>query len=182
MQEGPQQPAAHERLIGSYLIRPKETKEEVSPMSNGEFQETEVEIGPLFYDLKLKLSASFWEDENATVPAPNIVSAHEKYHVKVEWDLVGRGRRHFCGKWRVKLDLESIGKAPEYSSECREIDMDPCRDVPYTTIFTLSPADVTPDECGTVYLVAVTLTSLDPCDKPGHIWGYCKGPSVMFVP
>lgn len=153
------------------------------PDNNGTpFQECQWELGPIAHDLALTLSASFWEDETGTVPAPSVVSASETYYVKIEWSLTGHLARHFCGKWLVKIDLESVGTADEYTSECVEIEMDPCQDVPYSHIFALTSGTLNPHECGTVYLVAATLSSLDPCGDPGHIWGYCEGPSVMFVP
>ena len=147
-----------------------------------QFQECQVEFGPMAHDIMLTLSASFWEDETGTIPAPSVVSASETYYVKVEWEFTGHLKRHFCGKWRVKIDLESIGDADDYTSECIEIPMDPCKDEPYSKTFTLTSGILNPHDCGTVYLVAVTLSSLDPCGDPGHIWGYCKGPSVMFIP
>jgi hypothetical protein len=151
-------------------------------MSNGEFEEHEFEIGPLSTEhLKGWIAAKFTEDENGVMPAPNIVSSHEAYFVHVKWGLKGHVRRHICGKWRVKIDLESIGAAAEYTSPVQTVPMHPCEDDHYIAHFKLSPGDVKPDPDGTVYLVAVTLSSLDPCDGPGHIWGYCKGPSVMFV-
>jgi hypothetical protein len=49
------------------------------------FQECQWELGPIADDLQLTLSASFWEDEASTVPAPSVVSAGETFYVKVEW-------------------------------------------------------------------------------------------------
>jgi hypothetical protein len=150
--------------------------------SNGNQLECQYEIGPLATDLAVTLSATFWEDETGTTPAESVVSAGETFYVKVVWTLSGGLKRHFCGQWRVKIDLESIGDAGEYTSECRTIPMDPCRDEPYETVFRITSGTLTPHSCGTVYLLAVTLSSLDPCGNPGHIWGYCEGQSVMFVP
>jgi hypothetical protein len=142
----------------------------------------ETEIGPMAQDLKLKMWARFWEDEESTVPAPNIVNASETYFVRVEWQLTGELARHFCGVWRVKIDLESIGAAEEYSSQCFDIPMDPCQEGPYSKVFRLNAGDLKPAACGTVYIVTTTLSSLDPCGKPGHLWGFTRGPTVMFVP
>lgn len=152
------------------------------PYNGEQFEECQIEIGPLARDLAASLSASFWENETGTVPAESVVSASETLYVRVEWSLRGHVKRHLCGTWLVKIDLESIGDAGEYTSECREIEMDPCRDEPYTEVFPITSGKLRPHECGTVYLLAVTLSSLDPCGERGHIWGYCKGPSVMFVP
>lgn len=158
-------------------------------MPNGTpFEECAVEIAPMASNLRLVLSAKFYEDEEAAVPAPNIVYADETYYVKVDWWFEGAVAfaRHFCGMWQVKIDLESIGTAPEYTSNLVDIAMDPCNmgevNNPYTYTFRLSPGDVKPHEGGTVYIVAVTLSTLDVCGDTGHIWGYCKGASVMFVP
>jgi hypothetical protein len=151
------------------------------------FPEVAVEIAPLAEGLVLQFAAQWWEDEQATVPAPNIVYSDEKYYVELSWWFEGNLAltRHFCGWWQVKIDLESIGKAKEYSSQCVEVEMDPCykgtKENPYSYTFELTPGTVEPQECGTVYLVAVTLATLDVCRDPGHIWGYAKGPSVMFV-
>jgi len=144
--------------------------------------ECQTEIGPMAKDLAIKLGAGIWENETGTVPAESIVSASETYYVIVWWELVGGFKRHLCGKWQVKIDLESIGTAGEYTSDVRMIDMDPCKDGPFVQVFPLTPGTLTPHPAGTVYLVAVTLSSLDPCGDPGHIWGYCKGETVMFVP
>lgn len=152
-------------------------------MPNGTpFPVCQWELGPVTHDLAMKLSASFWEDEKGTIPAPSVVFASETYFVKIEWSLEGHLARHFCGKWQVKIDLESIGPAPEYSSPLEVIDMVPCKVDPYTHTFALTAGTLKPDPGGTVYLVVATLSSLDPCGDPGHIWGYCEGPSVMFVP
>ena len=155
-------------------------------MSNGTFQEVTVEIAPLLQDCVLKFKAEWYEDELAMVPASNIVYTGETYYVKVDWWFEGNlaFTRHFCGSWRVKIDLESIGKADEYTSDVVQIDMDPCnmgtQNNPYTHTFALEPGNVNPHPDGTVYLVAVTLATRDVCDEPGHIWAYGTGPSVMF--
>jgi hypothetical protein len=152
-------------------------------MPNGApFQECHWELGPIAHDLNLTLSATFWEDETGTIPAPSVVSAGETYYVKVVWEITGHLKRHFCGKWKVKIDLESIGTPDEYTSPLFTIDMDPCKDDPYSKVFALTSGTLDPHPGGTVYLVSTTLSSEDPCGNAGHIWGYCIGPNVMFVP
>jgi hypothetical protein len=146
------------------------------------FPETEIEIAPLADDLKFVFSAGFYEDELATSPATSIVYSGEAYYVKLDWRLDGKLAPHFCGEWQVKIDLESIGTADEYSSELYTIGMDPCQKADYTHTFRITPDSLKPAKGGTVYLVAVTLSSLDPCGQPGHIWAYGTGVSVMFVP
>jgi hypothetical protein len=156
-------------------------------MPNGTFPYTTVEIAPIAKGLKLGLAAQFYEDELGEVAATSIVYSGETYYVKVSWWFAGNLAlmRHFCGEWQVKIDLESIGTAKEYSSALVSIPMNPCKlgtvDNPYTYTFALTPGTVDPADGGTVYLVAVTLSTLDVCGDPGHIWGYATGPSVMFV-
>ena len=146
------------------------------------FPETEVEIAPLATDLKLVFSAQFYEDELATSPATSIIYSGEAYYVQVNWRLEGQLAHHFSGVWQVKIDLESIGEAKEYSSELHKIEMDPCQEEAYSHTFRITPDTLQPAEGGTVYLVAVTLSSMDPCGRPGHLWAYGTGVSVMFVP
>ncbi len=147
-----------------------------------QFPETRVEIAPLADDLVLTFAVGFFENEQATQPTKSIVYTGETYYVKLAWKLDGKLAAHFCGKWLVKVDLESIGTAGEYSSGCVEIPMDPCKTDEYSHTFEITPNTLQPASCGTVYLVAATLSSQDPCGKPGHIWAYGTGVSVMFVP
>lgn len=150
--------------------------------NDNQYIECEEEIAHLADDLKLTVRCVISEDEKAAVPATRIVFGEEEYYVHVYWTLTGKLARHFCGKWRVKVDLESIGVAKEYSSPMKIIDMDPCKEDEYYVRFTIGPDDLEPQAGGTVYLPAVTLSTLDPCGDDGHMWAYCEGPSVMFTP
>lgn len=146
-----------------------------------EFPEKTFEIVKLADDLKLTFAAGFYEDEATTTPATSIVFTGETYYIKVAWKLDGKLAAHFCGTWLVKVDLESIGTAEEISFPLVKIDMEPCKKDEYSYIFELTPDRVKPAEGGTVYLVAATLSSMDPCGMPGHIYAYGTGVSVMFV-
>jgi hypothetical protein len=153
-----------------------------------EFKYHTVEIAPLAKECELKFSAAFEEEEEGAIPGTSIVYSGETYIIKVRWWFDKKGQafaRHLAGEWQVKIDLESIGEAKEYTSPLKKIKMDPCKsgteDNPYEADFKLEPNTVTPAEGGTVYLVAVTLSTLDQCGGPGHIWAYATGPSVMFV-
>lgn len=141
----------------------------------------EEEIARLADDLKLTMRCVISEDEQALIPATRIVFGEEEYYVHVYWKLEGKLARHFCGAWQVKVDLESIGTADEYTSPLRTIEMDPCKDDEYHELFVLEPDDLNPHKGGTVYFPAVTLSTLDPCGDDGHMWGYCVGDSVMFT-
>lgn len=149
-----------------------------------QFPVQEFEIAPLADDLKLEFRTVFYEDEQASKAATNIIYSGETFYVKVTWKLRGKLAPHFCGVWQVKIDLESLGKAPEYTSPLRKIDMDPCKpdNESYETTFEITPDTVQPAEGGTVYLVAITLSSQDPCGQPGHIWAYATDVSLMIVP
>ena len=152
-------------------------------MANNDYKrlECEEEIAPFADDLVLTMSVLISEDEKAEVPAKRIVYGDEEYYVHVFWKLTGKLARHFCGKWQVKVDLESIGTADEYTSELKTFDMDPCREEEYTARFTIGPDDLNPHPGGTVYIPAFTLSTLDACGDDGHMWGYCVGPDVMFT-
>lgn len=147
-----------------------------------EHLECEEEIAPLADDLKLVMWVKISEDEKGEQVARRIVFGEEEYYIHVYWKLIGKLARHFCGKWQVKVDLESIGTSKEFTSPLKTINMDPCKEDEYYVRFTLGPADLDPHPGGTVYIPAVTLSTLDPCGKDGHMWGYCQGPSVMFTP
>lgn len=150
--------------------------------NNNDYIECEEEIAALADDLVLRVRLLISEDEAAAVPARRIVFGEEVYYIHVYWSLTGRLARHFCGQWRVKVDLESIGTAQEYTSPMQVFDMDPCREEEYHAIFAIGPGDLDPHPGGTVYLPAATLSTLDPCGDDGHMWAYCEAPSVMFTP
>ena len=149
--------------------------------NNNQRLECEEEIAPLADDLVLRMSVLISEDEAAQVPAERIVYGDEEYYVTVFWQLTGKLARHFCGEWQVKVDLESIGTADEYTSDLKTVPMDPCKVDEYSETFTIRPDDLNPHEGGTVYIPAFTLSTLDACGDPGHMWGYCVGPDVMFT-
>ena len=151
------------------------------PNNNNDRIQCEEEIVGLANDLKLTMSVLISEDELAAIPADRIVFGAERYFVHVYWKLEGLLARHFCGSWKVKIDLESIGTAREYTSDVKTVPMEPCKEDEYHRVFTVMASDLDPHPAGTVYLPAVTLATEDPCGDPGHMWGYCEGPSVMFI-
>lgn len=151
-------------------------------MANGKKTlECQEEIARFADDLILTMRCVIHENEKDDEPATHIVIGDENFYVHVYWTLTGKLARHFCGKWKVKIDLESIGTAPEYTSKPVIIDMDPCKEGEYYHMFVIGPRDLQPNPGGTVYIPAVTLTSIDPCGGEGHMWGYCVGSSVMFT-
>ena len=151
-------------------------------MSNGQqLSECAFEVSPIATQLSGTIKAAVYEEGG--VDPTSIIQIDQPWYVDVEWTLKGHLRRHLCGKWCVRVHLESIGGGKEYSlpEHCQYFDMNPCdRDGVYRHRINVAPYTIKPEDCGTVYLVAVTLTSLDACGKPGHIAAYCKGATLMF--
>ena len=154
------------------------------PNGRGEpFEPCVIEISPFADDLRVEMWASVFESPDSDTPT-TIVRSDQTWFVEVCWDLTGKLARHLCGKWCLCLLLESVGPGEDYGGDefCIEIDMDPCREDPYCHTFEISPDQIECRRCGSLYLVGITLVAIDPCGNPGHIAGYCRGPSVMCYP
>ena len=85
--------------------------------------------------------------------------------------------------------LESIGPGKEYKldldpdnpdEKCLKIPLEPCGDGVYRIRVEFPAGKIRTGECGRLYLLAVTVIGLDACGDPGHITGFCKGPTLMF--
>ena len=101
-------------------------------MSNGlKLVECEKEFAPLVETTKISLSATVYEEGGT--PPTTIIHEDQAWYAEVEWEMTGDLVRHFCGKWRVSINLESIGPFPEYAfpTPPAEVDMDPCGDGKY---------------------------------------------------
>lgn len=150
-------------------------------MSNGvPFTHCEFEISPIVTELTGTINATVYEE--AGVKPTTIIQVDQAWYVEVEWSLKGHMRRHLCGQWCVMVHLESVGKGNEYSlpESCEYFPIDPCNDGTYKKRINIPAGLIQPQDCGTLYLLAVTLGSLDACGRKGHIAAYCKGPSLMF--
>jgi len=148
-------------------------------MSNGyPLQECAFEIEQIHTNLGGTIKATVYE-VGGDAPT-NIIGTDQDWKVVVEWEVHGHIVRHLCGKWVVGLSLESIGAAPEYDFPRAYVDMEPCGDGKYSHTFVIKAGEVEADADGTLYLPAVTLSSRDPCDKPGHIGAFCRGGSIML--
>lgn len=144
------------------------------------FVKSEFEIFPVISDLRGGIKAEVLEDEG--VDPTTIISTNQDWRVKVDWYIKGHLVRHMCGSWCLNVVLESIGPGTEYSLPKGgvEIPMDPCGNGEYSETIRIPAGTIDPNDCGTLYVLAVTLTSKDPCEKPGHIAAYAKGPNLMF--
>lgn len=143
----------------------------------------EHEITPTVSTTTLEINATVFE-EGGVAPT-EIIRTDQGWRVEVNWAITGHLIRHLCGEWVVAVSLESIGPGPEYQFDDPpgRIPMDPCGDGSYSyTINVPAGAVDARDPDGTLYLVTVTLGSLDPCNKPGHIYAHCSGAHLHFVP
>ena len=141
------------------------------------------EIDPMDATLWGWISASVYEGgrpEGHQDPV-DIITTNEDLWVKVRWRLAGHLIRHLCGYFCVCVHFESIGPGPEITADCdnngrpcQYVEMNPCGDGYYEMWCRIPGGQLTPGRCGTVYEVAVTLTSLNPCKEPGHIRAFCK--------
>jgi hypothetical protein len=146
------------------------------------------EVDPVDNTLKGWIRASIHEGgrpEGDQDPV-DIISTGEEIWVHVKWRIWGHLAHHLCGYFCVCVNFESIGPGPEFTVQCEGtnepcqiIPMDPCGDGYYDLWCRIPAGQVKAAHCGSVYLVAVTLTSLNACKKPGHIAAFCNDLSVM---
>lgn len=160
--------------------------------SHKRFGYCEFEIDPFACDLAGSIKASVYEEEypEGTQDAKTIISWDEDWYVKVEWKLWGGLLHHLCGYFCICVYLESIGPGEDYSLDCDgsghpcidRIPFDPCGNGEYEITCKIPKNTVECGDCGSLYLLGVTLTTFDYCDppRPGHIAAYCKGPTLMF--
>lgn len=153
-------------------------------MPNGlKLLDCEREFTPLVAATTIKLSATVYE-VGGTAPT-NIIHIDQDWYVEVEWELTGHLIRHFCGLWHLSVSLESIGPGKEYQfpDPPAKVQMDPCGDGKYKFRIDVKAGQVDArDPDGTLYIVAVTLGSTDPCEQAGHLYAYCTGEELHFVP
>lgn len=154
------------------------------PNGNGvHLVDCEREITPLAGRTDLRLTATVYEVGGDS--PTQIIRTDQDWYVDVEWTLTGPLRHHFCGKWYVSVQLESIGPGPEYRFPvpAAEIDMEPCGDGTYSYRINVPAGEVdAADPDGTVYIVSVTLGSENACGDPGHLRAHCTGDEIHFVP
>jgi hypothetical protein len=137
------------------------------------------DISPIACKLKGAMRATIYEDGQKG-PQEHIDISND-WWVDVEWVLKGHLTRHLCGSFCIGVHLESIGTGQEYSLGPHEVKMDPCGKGYYRYRFKVPAGTISADDCGKLYIVAVTLTSLDYCGGHGHINAFCKEGCVMFV-
>jgi len=123
-----------------------------------------------------------------------IIDANLPWKVVVYWQLSGALRPMICGKWCVRLFLESLGADGldrEFSRPL--IDLNPCGNGLYYTEFLINGNEIKVEECGTPFQPVVTITYLTPCRirydyeesdhrayRPGPIAGLVTFPITQF--
>jgi hypothetical protein len=129
-----------------------------------------------------------------TVPDPgsankNIIDANEPWQVDVYWLLAGSLRHMICGKWCVKLFLESLGKDDldlELENDGGLIELNPGGSGLYHAHFTVKPDRVRVEHCGTPFQPVATVTYLseykvNPRLPDNDSRAYLPGPIAGFV-
>ena len=140
----------------------------------------EFEILPVHERLTGEIEAAIFEVGGVDPTA--IIGSDQSWLVRVRWRLRGILKRHMCGTWCLCVYLERLGPGPDIRLECRDIAIDPCvsDDFWYEATFNVAPGSVAFEDCGTLYCVAVVLTTKDPCGGAGHISGFCREACVLI--
>src|SRR5260221_1713418 len=127
--------------------------------------------------------------------AARIIDANEPWAVDVYWELSGVLVPMICGKWCIRVFLESLG-ADSLDKElkyARLIDLHPCQGGKYEAHFYVPANFVKVEECGTPFEAVVGLTYLTNCRirtdleeqdhrsyRPGAIAAFVKLPTMQF--
>jgi hypothetical protein len=126
--------------------------------------------------------------------AARIIDANEPWAVDVYWELSGNLVPMICGKWCVRVFLESLG-ADSLDKELnhRLIELHPCQGGKYEAHFYVPKNFLRVEECGTPFEAVVGLTYLTNCRirpeldeqnhmsyRPGAIAAFVKLPTMQF--
>lgn len=146
------------------------------------------DIDPFAVDLTGTMKVTVYRKDDPEDVPDTVIACDQDWYVEIEWDLKGKLLHHLCGYFCVCVYLERIGPGKDLSLDCdgdgkpciEWIPIDPCGDGHYKVKCKGPRDEIDCDACGTLYVVAVTLTSFDQCKGPGHLRAYCKGPTLMF--
>jgi len=121
-----------------------------------------------------------------------IIDSNEPWQAEVYWLLVGSLNPFLCGKFGVRLYLETLGKNDidkEFNCDQGLIDFSPSASgfSLYHATFTLKGGEVKPEHLGTPFQPVVTVTVLTsfmrgPGLDPKDDRSYYTGPITGFVP
>jgi hypothetical protein len=134
---------------------------------------------PILIALKARITGEFYEGDSQD--PTNIVKCGSSCYCTVRIDFTGSQlARLLCLKWCVKVAFESCGPGGEYAVGVKNIEQQVCKQ-PYVEVEI--PVTFTKcDPCGTVYVMCLTATAQDMCDKPAPFGGYCRGEQIMVYP
>jgi hypothetical protein len=127
-------------------------------------------------DLKLILYAAIYEGDR---PTNRVIDIKKPWEVRIWWCLRGGLRTSLCGYWCPSVHFESIGRAPEFDYMHKHVEFD-CNHGCWKVVIPGSELHVDPSACSSPYEVAVTVTYLNKCEKPGPIAGFCVLKPVQF--
>jgi len=96
----------------------------------------------------------------------SIIEANDYWYVTANWSLNGSVRKMICGKWCVRLFLESLGPDNldlELTNDEGLIPLDPCGNGEYTAHFNVKPGTVRAEHCGTPFQPVLSVSYLTNC-------------------
>lgn len=152
-------------------------------------------IDPFVTTLHAKIEATLTQgvDEDGDPKPTGVIhlgTDHPDPVMLVTVGLKGGLLHHLCGYLCVRVHLECIGAGPEidFPAQTKEFSGDDCCDVGpddwcYYEFEVPIPRDPFTDygeDCGEACCFAVTATSKDLCERPGHIACWCNGPCVLI--
>jgi len=137
---------------------------------------------PAYMTLKGHLTADFLADGPLPV---NIISCRQSAKVKITIDFDGSElARLLCLDWCAKVSFESIGAGPEFSLQSKKINHRVCNEKKVEIVIDIPAGQFVcdPNECGTAYLMTVTVLAFDGCGVPAPFSGYCQGATIIVNP
>ena len=153
-------------------------------MSNGlTLVHCSTEFDPAVTTVRVDLTATVFEAGG--VAPTDIIHTDQAWWVEVKLKVTGHLMHHMGGQWLVAVVLESIGPGNDYKfpTPAKAVPLDPCGNGEYTIRIDVPAGQVegqAPE--GTLYLVGVTIGTLDICGHPSHIHAHCSGGDLHFVP
>jgi hypothetical protein len=155
----------------------------------------ECHVDPYATQLDVRIDCTLTQNGKET----GIIHLGDGYNdpiMKVQVGLRGPLLHHLCGWLCVRVHLECIGTGPEEdyfpdpkmkpiegddTNKCCEL-FEPDDWCYYDFEVTIPKRDFEAfkGDCGEFCCFAVTATSYDRCERPGHIGCFCRGPCVMI--
>lgn len=118
--------------------------------------------------------------------APNtIIKVGDDWYVDLYWSLCGKLQSLICGKWCIRLHLESMGKGKEFDFPLDghgiEKKVDPCGHGYYHLRVKVPAGTIKAKHCGIHYTLVVSVGFHDYCGQPAEISGFVTVPMLQFI-